>query len=427
MSSATTESHFSGAAMLTEKPVHDRGAEAAARESTTAPARYTIRLFDTLAEVKREEWDAVVSAAPNPTFMDYRFAGAVEAALKDTWRFWFAVVYDGAGAPVACAGLTSMKIDFTDFGDPRVTWIAKYLPFMSRFRNMKILFCSLPGSPGDRSLAMVPNADSAQVLRLLDERMTQLATEAGLDGIIFKEFSPPDLDRMSPMTSMGYSQIEIPAMHLLDPAFKSFAEYTAALRTRYRQQVTKATRKLKGSGIDIKVMTDTDEILRYYTPQAHAMYAEMTLKSDLRVEVLPIEYYQELVRRMPGQAELIALLKDDRLIGIGWCLHDAVTYHMMYAGVDYTISRDYDLYFNLMYMGFDRALSRGVQRIHVGQTATTFKSRMGCHSEERYIYTKGVGFFMQNVFRFGAPFMVIKKPSNPPNDIFKRPNASPNE
>jgi predicted N-acyltransferase len=427
MSSATTESHFSGAAMLTDKPVHDRSSEAAARASATAPARYTLRLFDTLAEVKREEWDAVVSAAPNPTFMDYRFAGAVEAALKDTWRFWFAVVTDEAGAPVACAGLTSMKIDFTDFGDPRVTWIAKYLPFMSRFRNMKILFCSLPGSPGDRSLAMVPGADSAQVLRLLDERMTQLATEAGLDGIIFKEFSPPDLERMSPMTSMGYSQIEIPAMHLLDPAFKSFAEYTAALRTRYRQQVTKATRKLKGSGIDIRVMTDTDEILRYYTPQAHAMYAEMTLKSDLRVEVLPITYYQELVRRMPGQAELIALLKDDRLIGIGWCLHDAVTYHMMYAGVDYTISRDYDLYFNLMYTGFDRALSRGVQRIHVGQTATTFKSRMGCHSEERYIYTKGVGFFMRNVFRFGAPFMVIKKPSNPPNDIFKRPNASPNE
>jgi hypothetical protein len=73
-----------------------------------------------------------------------------------------------------------------------------------------------------------------------------------------------------------------------------------------------------------------------------------------------------------------------------------------------------------MYEGFDRALRRGVKRIHVGQTATAFKSRMGCHSEERYIYTKGIGFFMKNVFRFGAPFMVIKKPSNPPADIFKR-------
>jgi len=397
----------------------------ASRESAPAHTPYTLRLFDTLADVKREEWDAVVSSGVNPTFMDFRFAEAVEAALKDTWRFWFAVVYDAAGAPVACAGLTSMRIDFTDFGDPRVTWIVKYLPFMSRFRNMKILFCSLPGSPGDRSLAMVPHADSAQVLRLLDERMTQLATEAGLDGIIFKEFSPPDLDRMKPMTNLGYSQIEIPPMHLLDPAFSSFAEYTAALRTRYRQQVTKSTRKLKGSGIDIKVMTDTDEILRYYTPDAHKMYSEMTLKSDLRVEVLPIEYYQELVRRMPGQAELIALIKDDRLIGIGWCLHDAVTYHMMYAGVDYTISRDYDLYFNLMFMGFDRALSRGVKRIHVGQTATAFKSRMGCHSEARYIYTKGVGFFMRTVFSLGAPFMVIKKPSEPPADIFKRDNKLP--
>ena len=43
---------------------------------------------------------------------------------------------------------------------------------------------------------------------------------------------------------------------------------------------------------------------------------------------------------------------------------------MMYAGIDYPLNRDYDLYFNLMYAGFDRALRKGVKRIHVGQTAT---------------------------------------------------------
>jgi hypothetical protein len=61
-----------------------------------------------------------------------------------------------------------------------------------------------------------------------------------------------------------------------------------------------------------------------------------------------------------------------------------------------------------------------VKRIHVGQTATVFKARMGCFSEPRYIYAKGVGFFMSRIFRYGSNFLVIKKPSNPPSDIFKR-------
>jgi hypothetical protein len=73
-----------------------------------------------------------------------------------------------------------------------------------------------------------------------------------------------------------------------------------------------------------------------------------------------------------------------------------------------------------MYAGFDRALRRGVARIHGGQTATVFKSRMGCLSEERYLYTKGIGFFMSRLFRYGSSLLVIKKPSNPPSDIFKR-------
>ena len=94
--------------------------------------------------------------------------------------------------------------------------------------------------------------------------------------------------------------------------------------------------------------------------------------------------------------------------------------------LDYRLNDQFDLYFNLMYAGFDRALQKGVKRIHVGQTATVFKSRMGCFSEERYIYTKGIGFFMSRIFRYGSSFLVVKKPSNPPSDIFKRQRA-PNE
>jgi len=213
-------------------------------------------------------------------------------------------------------------------------------------------------------------------------------------------------------------------MHLLDPAFSSFSEYCESLRARYRQQVTKSTRKLLGTEVLSTVLTDPDEILRKYTPQTHDMYREMTQKSDLRIEILPIEYYQELVRRMGDQVELISLIKDDRIIAFGWCLYDSTTYHMMYAGLDYRLNNELDLYFNLMYAGFDRALRKGVKRIHVGQTATVFKARMGCFSEPRYIYTKGVGFFMSRLFRYGSSLLVIKKPSNPPANIFKRPQKN---
>jgi Acetyltransferase (GNAT) domain len=145
----------------------------------------------------------------------------------------------------------------------------------------------------------------------------------------------------------------------------------------------------------------------------------MVGRSDLRLEVFPIDYYREMAARLKGQVELIALRKDGRIIAFGWCLYDATTYHMMYAGLDYELNNEFDLYFNLMYAGFDRALRRQVKTINVGQTATVFKSRMGCYSAPLYIFTKGIGPVMSRLFHYGARFLVIKKPSNPPSDIFK--------
>jgi hypothetical protein len=384
---------------------------------------YTARVFDSVADMQRGDWEQVCSASGAPVFMDVRFATAVELAMKPVCRFWFVIIYDEE-EPVACAGLTSMKVDFTDFGDPRVTWIVKCIPFLSRFRNMKMLFCSLPGSAGDKSIAIIPKADSAEVLRLLDGLMVELAGKIEVDAVIFKEIAPPDLERMSPLLKLGYQRVEIPPMHLLDPAFATFAEYCAALRTRYRQQVNRSARKLKNTDIVATVLTDPQEILRQYTPDTHAMYCEMTMRSDLRIEVLPIEYYHELVRQMDGQIELIALTKGSRIVAFGWCLYDDTTYHMMYAGLDYRLNNEFDLYFNLMHAGFDRALRKRAQRIHVGQTATVFKARMGCFSEERYIYTKGMGFLMSRLFHYGSSLLVIKKPSNPPAQIFKRPDRA---
>jgi predicted N-acyltransferase len=248
--------------------------------------------------------------------------------------------------------------------------------------------------------------------------------DTGMDAIMYKEFGPDDHERLNPLLELGYQRIMIPPMHLLAPSFENFAQYCAALRKRYRQRIKHSTQKLTNSGIAQLVLTDPDEILRLYTPEAHDMYCQVVAKSDLRLEVFPIEYYQQLVKHLSGQVELIALVRDSRILAFGWCLHDSSTYHMMYGGFDYQLNHQYDLYFNMVYNCFDSALRKRVARIHVGQTATEFKARMGCYSEPRYIFVKGLGPLMSRLFRYGSRWLVIEKPSNPPSNIFRREGGS---
>ena len=381
---------------------------------------YTCRVFNSIDEVDLLAWERVCSQSGASVFMDPRFIAAVETSMKESCRFWYVIVYHETGRPVACACLSAMTIDLADFTDPRLAWILRRAPRMlSRFRKLKAFFCSLPGSPGEKSLALASTDASAQILAALDSVMCELAAKAGMDAIIYKEFGSGDLEWMRPLLERGYRCIEIPPMHFFKPSFENFAQYCAALKKHYRQIVNRSTRKLKNTDIEQSVLTDPDEILRVYTPEVHAMYCQMVAKSDLKLEVFPIEYYRQLVSRLDGQMDLIAFFKDSRIIAFAWCLHDGSTYHMMYAGLDYQLNSEFDLYFNLVYAAFDRAFRKRVTMIHVGQTATVFKARMGCYSEPLYIFAKGLGPLMSCVFRYGAKLLVIKKPSNPPSNIFK--------
>ena len=388
---------------------------------SAAPAgSYNCRVFNSIDEVDRAAWRRVCEQAQASIFLDPRFAAAVETGMKENCRFWYVIVDGNDGCPAACACLTATTINLLDFTDPRLAWIIRYGPGLSRFKQLKVLFCSLPGSPGEKSIAFASRPSDPAVLDALDAFMDRLAAETGVDAVIYKEFAPDDLDEMRPLLLRGYRRVEIPGMHCLEPSFEDFAQYCAALRANYRMQITRSTKKLRNSGIEAVVLTDPQDILKVYTPDVHAMYCEMVGKSDLKVEVLTIEYYRQMTMRLAGQIELVTLMRDSKIVGFGWCLRDVTTYHMMYAGIDYGLNQQFDLYFNLMYAGFDRALRAGVAKINVGQTATVFKARMGCYSEPRHVYMKGVGPLMSKLFYYGANFLVIKKPSNPPSDIFKR-------
>ena len=293
----------------------DSGAEGSPSETLTGP--FTCKVFNSIDDVDLEAWRRVCAEAGASVFLDPRFIAAVETGMKPDCRFWYAIVYSGDGRPAACACLTATFINLLDFTDPRVAWIIRRGPnFLSRFKRLKVLFCSLPGSPGEKSIAFASKAASAPALAALDAVMDRLAAENGSDAIIYKEFTADDLETMQPLLAHGYRRVEIPPMHCLEPSFENFAQYCAALRANYRMQITRSTKKLRNSGIEPVVFTDPQDILRVYTPDVHAMYCEMVGKSDLKVEVLPIEYYRQLTLRLAGQIELVALvagLKNHRL------------------------------------------------------------------------------------------------------------------
>jgi hypothetical protein len=381
---------------------------------------YSFRIFDSIERVDVTEWQQVRSACKGSIFMDPQFIAAVEAGMNQVERFWYIVIHDESGAPAACAGASAVVMDLADFADPRLARIIRFRPLQrSRLRRLKLLIGGLPVGTGHHTLALAQRSASTRILPVLDRVICDLAAGVGADAIVYKEFGEGDLTWTEPLLKLGYRRIPTPPMHFFKPAFKNFSQYCAALRAHYRKQINHSRRKLSDAGLEIIVLSDPEEIVRAYTSEVHALYHQMADRATMKVEVLPIEFLHQLAARLKGQVELLTIRKDTRIVAFGWNVHDRTSYHAMYAGLDYRLNHEFDLYFNLIYAMLDCALAKRVSTIEVGLGADAFKARIGCHSEPLYVFAKGRGPMMSLLVHVAGNLLIAQKPVPAPFKIFR--------
>src|SRR5258708_37073405 len=100
---------------------------------------YTNRVFNSIGAVDLTAWERVRSESGGSIFMDPRFIAAVETSMKEDWRFWYVIVYEGNGRPAACACRTAMTIDLAGLSDPRLASILRPVPrLLTRFRKLQV-------------------------------------------------------------------------------------------------------------------------------------------------------------------------------------------------------------------------------------------------------------------------------------------------
>jgi len=276
-------------------------------------------------------------------------------------------------------------------------------------QKLKVLFCSLPGSPGEKSLALTQTKGSARILSVLDGVMHDIAKDTETDVIVYKEFAHDDLDWTEPLLQLGYRRLPAPPSYNFKPVFEDFAQYCAALKKHYRWEVNRSRRKLKHPGFEETVLTDPQEIVRAYTSEAHALYHQMADRAAVKMQLVPIEFLHELTLRLNGHVELVAIRKDTRMVAFCWCLHAQSSYYTMYAGLDYELNHEFDLYFNLMYAMLDRGLRKRVSNIVFGIGADAFKARLGCYSEPLYVFGKARGLLMSLIVRAAGSHLLARE------------------
>jgi Acetyltransferase (GNAT) domain len=384
----------------------------------------SFEIYDSIKDVPLDDWRSVSRDGGASVFMDPGFLAAAERGLADQSRFRHVVFYQDRRA-VACATLSTFLLDLTLLAGSRtrtaMTWGRRVLPSLG---TTGVLFCGTPVSLGQHQLALTPQADPARILSGLDSLMGEIARREGLSFLIFKEFGMRHLGHMDLLLRSGYHRAESIVNHMFPQGFRDLEEYCESLTSHYRKVIRRSRKKARVAGLR-HVLLRGSEIVPVYTPEVHRLYEAVVARAETVLEILPINYFQELIRHLGDRVSLTAIYRGDRVVAINWCMLDDRTCHLSECGLDYEMNAECDLYFNLIYEGLDDALRSGADRINLGQTADAFKARLGCDQERLFFYIRGTGRFSSWVLRQGAGLLFPDPPEVRKHEVFKSAASRP--
>lgn len=147
-----------------------------------------------------------------------------------------------------------------------------------------------------------------------------------------------------------------------------------------RRKKRNFTRKLKASAA--LRFEEHEGLPSEYLEQVYQLYLNTLNESPIHFERLSPEYFS-------NTSELsiyILVFLQDRLVGFVQLISKGDKVAGKYLGMDYTVSREHELYFALCLRIVDMSTRRGFKEIEFGETNYQFKKKLGCDLIDTWVY-----------------------------------------
>jgi len=202
----------------------------------------------------------------------------------------------------------------------------------------------------------------------------------------------------------GFTRVATLPLATLHLPFKDESEYLASLSASMRSDLRKKMRRASKVTIEVRDTIDgiEDELVALFEE------TKANRKTDYgSFDEVPANYFREVMRAMPGKAQLmlcrvdgvlatfnIFLIEPDRIIG-------------KYVGMRYPLAREHNLYF-VNWMATARlAMERGIPWLQTGHTSYRQKVRLGCGLKRSWVYFKYRNVAINPLFKLFGPMMAF--------------------
>jgi predicted N-acyltransferase len=329
-------------------------------------SRLTLSVHETIGEVPREAWDALIAHEPERAspFVRHAFLAAAEesgcASPRAGWRPRHLVLRRG-GEVVAAAPAYARTASDGDFGRDW-EWAAAAsragLPYYPK------LVLGVPFSPvTGRRLLVAAGEDRGAAAPAVLEGLRRLCAEEGLHSVHALFVDPEEARELE---GLGLALRVDFQYHWVNEGYRTPEEFLARFSSKRRNAIRREQAAPAAQGLAIRTVRG-DELSRDPAGWAKACYALHRASTDRMawgMRFVNRPFYERVIAGLPDAVEVVEARREGNLVGMAFNLASREVLYGRYWGC---IEDHPFLHFNVaLYHSIDECIRRGVQRFEGG-------------------------------------------------------------
>ncbi len=348
-----------------------------------------------ISEIPVGDWNKVF-----PDILEsYDFFRTIDESGLEQFSLYYIMVYDRK-APIGATAcfLVNYSLD-TSINGPlrRVTNSIKR--FAPNIFSLKAFICGTPMSRGRIGITGRQDVVMKAILR----RMEQIAKKNKAAIIAFKDFEQNRTELLDPLQKKGFSKFDSLPSTELNIWFKDFEEYLKTLSGANRYDLRRKFKKVDGHvAIDREIVDSLDDdALR----DVYKLYLDIVAKHDMGFELLPIAFFRNISKNMPGRVKFFLWRIDGKLAAFLFCMVSGDLFIDYYLGLDYSIAYKHHLYFIKFRDVMEWVIKHKIKKYEMGISGYEPKRRLGFDFIPLYLYVKLRNRMLRPVFNLICQFL----------------------
>ena len=394
-----------------------RTSEAPARTDRQA-STYRTTVLRSIHDIDSAHWDEL--AGDDALARTHAYLAAVEASSINDCSFFYLLIHDDDDKLLAHACVYTITTDFAQLlPDPLQGLAARLRRIWPRFLLHKITDCALPLVAG-HSISLRAGADHGSLILALESALSDIARAEQSSLVVIRDFLTSERACFDVLLNRGYNLVFNMPLARIRVRWKSHTEYLAAMRSRYRKDVTRRLKRASARGGEVEILPSFAEHADTLVEQSRVVQEN---SGGFKREVLAPAYYENMDRMLGERSRLLVIKRDGHLVAHGMVLTDRANLIATYFGRQAGPPRHE--WFRLINEVIRLGIEHQCSYINLGRGSYDAKALVGADIEPLHVYARSssalVNWLMRRIPN------IMQQSVRPPKRIFREAKSGNNK